>query len=138
ATCGLTPKDVQYVNVSTKGRVPGLLTGQIDTAILHVDQALVAKKKKPDLNILVNLWEPLPKWLYAAYIASEKEIASNRQLYVDIMAALIKANRFIYNNKSKTVEIATKYTQQDPEAVAQTYDILAAAGAWRVKEGVTK
>jgi len=138
ATCGLTPKDVQYVNVSTKGRVPGLLTGQIDTAILHVDQALVAKKKKPDLNILVNLWEPLPKWLYAAYIASEKEIASNRQLYVDIMAALIKANRFIYNNKSKTVEIATKYTQQDPEAVEQTYDILAAAGAWPVNEGLPK
>jgi ABC-type nitrate/sulfonate/bicarbonate transport system substrate-binding protein len=138
ATCSLTPKDVQYVNVSTKGRVPGLLTGQIDTAILHVDQALVAKKKKPDLNILVNLWEPLPKWLYAAYIASEKEIASNRQLYVDIMAALIKANRFIYNNKSKTVEIATKYTQQDPEAVEQTYDILAAAGAWPVNEGLPK
>ena len=138
ATCGLTPKDVQYVNVSTKGRVPGLLTGQIDTAILHVDQALVAKKKKPDLNILVNLWEPLPKWLYAAYIASEKEIANNRQLYVDIMTALIKANRFIYNNKSKTVEIATKYTQQDPEAVAQTYDILATAGAWPVNDGLPK
>src|SRR5436305_11464476 len=84
ASCGLTPKDVQYIPVSTKGRVPGLLSGQIDTAILHVDQALVAKKKKTDLNILVNLWEPLPKWLYAAYIAPEKEITSNRQLYIDI------------------------------------------------------
>jgi ABC-type nitrate/sulfonate/bicarbonate transport system substrate-binding protein len=138
ATCGLTPKDVQYVNVSTKGRVPGLLTGQIDTAILHVDQALVAKKKKPDLNILVNLWEPLPKWLYAAYIAPEKEIAGNRQLYVDIMTALIKANRAIYKDKAKTVEIATKYTQQDPEVVAQTYDILAGVGAWPVNDGLPK
>ena len=138
ATCGLTPKDVQYVPVSTKGRVPGLLTNQIDTAILHVDQAIVAKKKKPELNILVNLWEPLPKWLYAAYVAPEKEIASNRQLYVDIMVALIKANRFIYNNKAKTVEIATKYTQQDSDAVAQTYDILANAGAWPVNDGLPK
>jgi NitT/TauT family transport system substrate-binding protein len=138
ATCGLTPKDVQYVPVSTKGRVPGLLTNQIDTAILHVDQAIVAKKKKPELNILVNLWEPLPKWLYAAYIAPEKEIASNRQLYVDIMAALIKANRYIYNNKARTVEIATKYTQQDSDAVAQTYDILANAGAWPVNDGLPK
>jgi NitT/TauT family transport system substrate-binding protein len=138
ASCGLTPKDVQYVPVSTKGRVPGLLTNQIDTAILHVDQAIVAKKKKPELNILVNLWEPLPKWLYAAYIAPEKEIASNRQLYVDIMAALIKANRYIYNNKAKTVEIATKYTQQDSDAVAQTYDILANAGAWPVNDGLPK
>src|SRR5262249_59813245 len=105
ASCGLTPKDVQYVPVSTKGRVPGLLSNQIDTAILHVDQALVAKKKKPDLNILVNLCQPLPKWLYAASIPPEKEINSNRQLYVDIMAGMINANPLIYNNKSKTVEI---------------------------------
>jgi NitT/TauT family transport system substrate-binding protein len=138
ASCGLTPKDVQYVNVSTKGRVPGLLTGQIDTAILHVDQALVAKKKKPALNILVNLWEPLPKWLYAAYIAPEKEIANNRQLYIDIMASLIKANRFIYNNKAKTVEIATKYTQEPAEVVSETYDILANAGAWPVNDGLPR
>lgn len=138
ASCGLTPKDVQYVPVSTKGRVPGLLANQIDTAILHVDQAIVAKKKKPELNILVNLWEPLPKWLYAAYIAPEKEIAANRQLYIDLMAALVKANRFIYNNKAKTVEIATKYTQQDSDAVTQTYDILANAGAWPVNDGLPK
>ena len=138
ASCGLTPKDVEYVPVSTKGRVAGLLSGQIDTAILHVDQAIVAKKKKADLNILVNLWEPLPKWLYAAYIAPEKEIKENRQLYIDLMTALIKANRFIYNNKAKTVEIGIKHTQQDADAVAQTYDILAAAGAWPVNDGLPK
>lgn len=138
ASCGLTPKDVQYIFVSTKGRVAGLLTGQIDTAILHVDQAIVAKKKKPDLNILVNLWETLPKWLYAVYIAPEKQIAENRQLYIDIMAALIKANRFIYNNKAKTVDIAVKYTQEPSDAVGQTYDLLANAGAWPVNEGLPK
>jgi NitT/TauT family transport system substrate-binding protein len=138
ASCGLTPKDVDYVPVSTKGRVAGLLSGQIDSAILHVDQAIVAKKKKADLNILVNLWEPLPKWLYAAYIAPEKEIVGNRQLYVDIMTALVKANRYIYNNKAKTVEIAAKYTQQDADAIGQTYDILANAGAWPVNDGLPK
>jgi NitT/TauT family transport system substrate-binding protein len=138
ASCGLTPKDVDYVPVSTKGRVAGLLSNQIDTAILHVDQAIVAKKKKPELNILVNLWEPLPKWLYAAYIAPEKEIAGNRQLYIDIMTALVKANRFIYSNKAKTVEIAVKYTQQDADAIGQTYDILANVGAWPVNDGLPK
>src|ERR1044072_3346972 len=138
ASCGLQPKEVQYIPGSTKGRVPGLLSGQIDTAILHVDQALVAKKKKSDLNILVNLWEPLPKWLYAAYIAPEKEIASNRQLYIDLMASLLKANRFIYNNKAKVVEIATKHTQQDADIVSQTYDILANAGAWPVNDGLPR
>ena len=138
ASCGLTPKDVQYVPVTTKGRVAALLTGQIDTAILHVDQAIVAKKKKADLNILVNLWEPLPQWLYAVYIAPEKQIQESRQLYIDLMAALIKANRFIYNNKSRVVEIAVKYTKEDADAVAQTYDILASAGAWPVNGGVPR
>jgi NitT/TauT family transport system substrate-binding protein len=138
ASCGLTPKDVDYVPVSTKGRVAGLLAGQIDTAILHVDQAIVAKKKKAEFNILVNLWETLPKWLYAAYIAPEKEIKENRQLYIDIMTALVKANRFIYSNKAKTVEISVKHTQQDADTVVQTYDILAAVGAWPVNDGLPK
>jgi ABC-type nitrate/sulfonate/bicarbonate transport system substrate-binding protein len=105
---------------------------------MHVDQALVAKKKKADLNILVNLWETLPRWLYAAYIAPEKEIATSRQLYVDLMAALIKANRFIYNNKEKTVAIATKHTQQPADVVGQTYDLLAEAGAWPVNNGLPR
>src|SRR5262245_60435998 len=52
--------------------------------------------------------------------------------------SLIKANRFIYNNKSKMVEIATKYRQQDSDAVSQTYDILATAGAWPVNDGLPK
>jgi len=54
------------------------------------------------------------------------------------MTALVKANRFIYNNKAKTVEIAVKYTQQDADAVAQTYDILANVGAWPVNDGLPK
>jgi NitT/TauT family transport system substrate-binding protein len=138
SSCGLTQKDVQYVNVSTKGRVAGLLTGQIDTAILHVDQALVAKKKKPDLNILVNLWETLPNWLYAVYIAPGSQLAENRQLYVDLEAALIRANRFLYKDKAKSVEIAVKYTKEDKEIVSQTYDLLAGAGAWPVNEGLPR
>jgi len=54
------------------------------------------------------------------------------------MTALIKANRYIYNNKARVVEIATKYTQQDSDAVTQTYDILANAGAWPVNDGLPK
>jgi hypothetical protein len=52
--------------------------------------------------------------------------------------ALIKANRFIYKNKGKAVEIAAKYTKEDPDVVAQTYDTLVAAGAWSVNEGLPR
>jgi ABC-type nitrate/sulfonate/bicarbonate transport system substrate-binding protein len=47
ASCGLTPKDVEYVPVSTKGRVAGLLSGQIDTAILHRRQK---QKNRPEYS----------------------------------------------------------------------------------------
>jgi ABC-type nitrate/sulfonate/bicarbonate transport system substrate-binding protein len=54
------------------------------------------------------------------------------------MTALVKANRFIYNNKAKVVEIGVKYTQQDGDAVSQTYDILANVGAWPVNDGLPR
>ena len=79
-----------------------MLSGQIDTAILHVDQADCCQKEKDPISIFWSIFgSRCPKWLYAAYIAPEKEIKENRQLYIDIMAALVKANRFIYNNKAK-------------------------------------
>jgi hypothetical protein len=135
ASCGLTPKDVDYVNVSTKGRVPGLLSNQIDTAILHVDQALVAKKKKPELNILVNLWEPLPKWLYGLH--------RRKRDYCQPPTLHRHHDRADQGTVSSTTakpkpSRSRASTQQDAEVVAQTYDILANAGAWPVNDSLPK
>jgi ABC-type nitrate/sulfonate/bicarbonate transport system substrate-binding protein len=47
---GLTPEDVHYVPVASANYIQGLLSGQIDTAVLHVDQALNAQSRQAGLS----------------------------------------------------------------------------------------
>jgi ABC-type nitrate/sulfonate/bicarbonate transport system substrate-binding protein len=82
ATRGMTPKDVQYVDVTTAGRVPGRVSGQIDASVLHIDQCYNATKQKPDLVALAKMWEIAPDWWYSAYVASDQQVKENREALV--------------------------------------------------------
>ena len=137
-SCGLTPKDVQYLNISTGSRVPALVTGQADAFVLHVDQILEAVKAKPSLHILAYLSDVLPKGWYAAYVTTGDLMRGDPKLLQDAVSALVEANRFIYQNRERTIEIGVKYTKFDRDVVARTYDILAARGIWPVNEGLQK
>src|SRR5262244_1651844 len=50
-TAGLTVDDAQFISAATAGRLPGLLTGQIDGVALHPEDVYLAKKQKPALNV---------------------------------------------------------------------------------------
>lgn len=138
ASAGLKKDDVTSVTVTTAGRVPALVTGQINAHALHVDQYYAALKQKPDLVTLAKMWEVAPKWWYAAFAASDDAVKKNPELYIDFMTAIVKAQRFMYANKDKTVEIGIKYTKLDPEAVSKAYDDLAKGGIWAVNDGMPK
>ena len=45
-SAGLTPQDVNYVPVSSAGYIAALTANKIDTAILHIDQAYMARTKR--------------------------------------------------------------------------------------------
>ncbi len=137
-TCGLTPRDVQYLNLASGARVPALVSGQIDAIVMHVDQIFEAIKEKPSLRILAQLSDVLPKGWYAAYVTTGDLIRSDPQLLESAVAALVEANRFIYQNRDRTIEIGVKYTKFDREIVAKTYDELARIGVWPVNEGIQK
>src|SRR5438046_9631905 len=51
--------------------------------------------------------------------------------------ALLEANRFIYQNRDKTIDIGVKYTKFSRDIEEQTYDDLARIGIWPVNEGLT-
>ena len=59
-SAGLTSQDVNYVPVSSAGYIAALMENRIDTAILHIDQAHMARTKKASLHPLVPLWEACP------------------------------------------------------------------------------
>ena len=71
------PKDVSFVGIMSED-VPPLVAGQIDSAILHIEQEMFAKRKAPSLHAIARLWELQPKQLYNALVVSEKSIASRR------------------------------------------------------------
>lgn len=137
ASGGLSKDDVQYVMVSTAGRVPALISGQIDTSPLHIDQYYLAVSQKPDLVTMAKLWEVAPDWWYSAFIATEDKIKNNRQDLVDFMSAVLKAQRFMYANRERTIELGMKLTGDKPRpAIEKAYDDLARGGVWSVNDGM--
>ena len=137
-TVGMTPNDVQYVTVSTAGRVPGLVSKQIDAAILHIDQYYRAVETNPNFTVVAKLWDVLPKWWYSGYMATDDQIRQDRQRLVDFETAIVRAGRFMYENKARTVEIGVQHTNQPREVVERAYDDLAAGGIWAVNDGMPR
>jgi ABC-type nitrate/sulfonate/bicarbonate transport system substrate-binding protein len=125
ATCGLTPKEVDYVTVSVAGRIPGLLADQIDTAVVHPDQALAGQKARPSLQILVRLVDLYPDFWWTGFVASEKTLATKRDLLVRAVRAMVRASRSFYQNKERTLEVAARNSRFDRDTLSQTYDFLA-------------
>jgi len=135
-TAGLTPQDVNYIPVSSAGYITALLGNKIDTAILHIDQAYMARSKEPSLHVLVPLWEVMPSYWYGTFSTTEEFLRKEPDLLARAVAAIIKAHRFMYRNKDRTLELASKHTGYPKEVLSPAYDALAAAKVWPVNDGM--
>ena len=135
-TAGLTVDDAQFISSATAGRLPGLVAGQIDGVALHPEDVYLAKKQKPALNLLVQLVELMPNYMFNAYGASLEWIARDRALLRDAAAAMIEANRMMYNDKAKVVPIIEKATDKPKEAVEYAIDVLTKNCVWSVNGGL--
>jgi NitT/TauT family transport system substrate-binding protein len=134
-TANLDVADAQFIPSPTAGRLPGLLAGQIDAVALHPEDVYLAKKEKPGLNVLVQLVELLPSYMFNAYGASTDWIERDRPLLRDTVAAMIEANRTMYKDKDKVVPIIVKATGKPKEAVEYARDVLIKNCVWSVNEG---
>ena len=56
----IDPKEVNFVAIASED-VPALVANQVDTAILHVEQEMLAKSKVPDLHAIGRMWELQPR-----------------------------------------------------------------------------
>ena len=74
-TAGLKVEDAQFISQGTAGRLPGLVTGQIDGVALHPEDMYLAMQKKPGVHALVDLSELMPKFVFNVYGASSDWIA---------------------------------------------------------------
>jgi NitT/TauT family transport system substrate-binding protein len=134
-TAGLTVDDAQFIASATAGRLPGLLAGQIDAVFLHPEDVYLAKKQKPNLNVLVQIADLLPNYMFNAYGASADWIARDRPLLRDTVAAMIEANRMMFRDKAKVVPIIEKATDKPKDAVEYAIDVLVKNCVWSVNSG---
>jgi len=129
--------DVNFVSILSED-VPPLVAGQIDTAILHVEQEMVAKSKKPDLKVLARLWEIAPKQLYNVFAAREDVIKKKRKAFVALAKGHIWATRQMYTNPKAVTPIIMKHTGLDKETVEKAYKILVDSCIWDANHGLSR
>lgn len=134
-TAGLTVDDVQFISQGTAGRLPGLVSGQIDGVALHPEDVYLAQQQKPGTHILINLSDLLPLYFFNAYGVSDDFVAKDRALVRDAVAAMIEANRTIYQDKARVVPIMMDATQKPQDAVEFAYDFLTRNCIWSINTG---
>jgi len=133
---GLTPSDVQYVNITTAGRVPGLINKQIDAAVLHIDQYYTAIGQMPDAVDLADMWQIAPDWWYSAFAVTDDTLKGKREALNRFMTAIVKAQRVMYMDPTNTKKLAVQETKAKPEVIDKAYDDLIKGGVWAVNDGM--
>lgn len=137
AKAGIKPEEVTFIPIASAD-VPPLVAGQIDTAVLHVDQLMLARQKDPSFHPLVKFWELEPNQLFNVVVAQEKKLAAEPAKYQSLIRAWAKANRFMYANKARTVEIAVKYANIPREVAEPAYDELVKGKVWAQNDGLPR
>ncbi len=133
---GMTPQDVQYVNVTTAGRLTGLINKQIDAAILHIDQYYTAIGQAPDFVDLANMWEIAPDWWYSAFVVTDDTLKNKREALTRFMTAIVKAQRVMYMDPTDTKKWSVEETKAKADVVDKAYADLTKGGVWAVNDGM--
>ena len=137
---GISPSDVKFVTTTTAGRVTELIAGNVDTGVLHIDQTKTIQQRSPGIHVLVNMWDVVSNYQYALYAVSSDKIKTDSAAVECMVRALMRADRAMYDTsqRQKILDIAVKYTKEDPQIVAATYDELVKAKAWPQNDGIPK
>ena len=128
-------KDVHFVSIATED-VPALVANQVDTAILHVEQEMIAKSKVPTLHAIARLWEIQPNNLYAVMAVTEKTIQDKRAALQAFVKGHIEATRLIYTDRAKVVPIIIKYTKLPVDVVNKALDFMVEKCIWDPNSGL--
>ena len=131
----IDPKDVHFVSIATED-VPALVADQVDTAILHVEQEMLAKSKVPTLHAVARMWEVQPKTLYTVAVATEKSIKEKQKQLQAFVTANMEATRILYTDKAQVMPIIVKHTGYPEKVISETYDFMVKNCIWDANSGL--
>ena len=131
----IDPKDVNFVSIASED-VPALVADQIDTAILHDEQEIIAQSKIPSLHAIARLWEIQPKNLFNVMAVTDKTITEKPAALQAFVKGTIEATRLMYTDKAKVLPILVKYTELPKDAVEKAYDFMVKNCIWDANHGL--
>jgi len=132
----INPKDVNFVSIATED-VPALVADQVDTAILHVEQEMLAKQKVPSLHAIARMWELNPKQMYNLFDVTDKTIKDKSKALEGFVKGTIEATRIMYADKAKVMPILVKHTGYPEKIISETYDFLKKSCIWDANSGLS-
>jgi ABC-type nitrate/sulfonate/bicarbonate transport system substrate-binding protein len=131
----IDPKEVNFVTIATED-VPALVANQVDTAVLHVEQEMLAKSKVPTLHAVARMWEVQPKTLYTVSAVTEKTIQEKRPQLQAFVNANIEATRILYSDKARVLPIIVKLTGYPEKVISDSYDFMVKNCIWDANSGI--
>ena len=133
----IDPKDVNFVTIASED-VPALVADQVDTAILHVEQEMLAKEKVPSLHAIARMWEIQPKSSITVYsVTRGHHQEQSRPRCRPSSRPTIEATRIIYTDKAKVLPILVKHTGYPEKIISDTYDFLVKSCIWDANTGLS-
>lgn len=131
----IDPKDVHFVSIATED-VPALVAGQVDTAMLHVEQEIIAQQKIPSLHVIARMWEIQPDNLYNVMAVPDKLVKEKPAAVKAYVKGHIEATRLIYTDRAKVVPIIVKYTKLPKDVVEKSLDLMVQKCIWDGNHGL--
>ena len=139
---GVKDNEVKYMKTPPPARIPFLLNKKVDAVVIHVEQVLLAQKKRPGVTVLASLWKVRPHQFFGAFMARSSQIGKNKDAYVRFSVAMMQATRSIYKDKSGFLKTAKKWLRpvykKNFEVVSKTYDYFVKERIWAVNNGMPK
>jgi len=137
ASADLTPADASYVPISANGYTSALVQGAIQSAILQTEQAIDVLGRDDNLHVLVDLGQVRPDYFYGVYAVSRTWLATHPDVAKRFLTAIVRAHRFMYQDKAATVPIVARATGLSEAVIGRAYDaLLGPQAAFAVNAGL--
>lgn len=117
---GLNPALMQPVALGdTSVRLQSVITGAVDVTTLSPPHDLMAQKA----GVKVLAGPPEVGMPASGMITSDRLIKENPAFVRRGVRALLRANRFIDENRAETIKILLQWVKQTPEIAGRSYDV---------------
>ncbi len=117
---GMNPAQMQPVVLGdTSVRLQSVITGAVDVTTLSPPHDLMAQKA----GVKVLAGPPEVGMPASGMITSDRLIKENPAFVRRGVRAILRANRFIDENRAETIKVLLQWVNQTPEIAARSYDV---------------